>query len=123
MRFVATLLLILLLSGCGKPKETLAGGKPVSHWLEAVHDPDPRVRKTAVFKLGNIGASEIEVLPALSSALKDKDPAVRREAILALAKIGAEAKAAAPVLSEMSHHDHDVQVRKYAAAALERIKD
>jgi hypothetical protein len=122
VRFLVTAFLILLLSGCGKPKETLAGGKPVSHWLEAIHDPDPRVRKSAVFKLGNVGSSESGVLPALTSALNDKDPAVRREAILALAKFGAEAKAAASVLSEMSRQDRDVQVRKYAVAALKRIK-
>src|SRR5215831_19358490 len=75
MRVAVTLVLVLLLSGCGKPKTTLAGGKPVSHWLEAIHNPDPRVRKTAIFKLGNVGASEADVLPAVTAALKDPDAA------------------------------------------------
>src|SRR6516165_8224641 len=105
MRIVVTCLLIMLLSGCGKPKTILAGGKPVSHWLEAVRDPDPRVRKTAIFKLGNVGPSDADVLPAVTAALKDPDAAVRREAILALVKFGPAAKEAAPILIDMRQHD------------------
>jgi HEAT repeat protein len=112
----------MLLAGCGKPKTTLAGGKPVSHWLEAAHDPDTRVRKTAVFKLGNIGPGEADVLPAVTAALKDTDAAVRRQAILALVKFGAAAKDAAPILTEMHRHDRDAQVRSHAAKALESLE-
>jgi HEAT repeat protein len=122
MRVAVTGLLIMLLAGCGKPKTTLAGGKPVSHWLEAVHDPDPRVRKTAVFKLGNIGLGEADVLPSVTAALKDPDAAVRHEAILALVKFGAAAKEAAPILTEMHRRDRDAQVRSHAAKALESLE-
>jgi HEAT repeat protein len=122
MRLVVTAFLILLLAGCGKPKATLAGGKPVGYWVEAVTDPDPHVRKTAVFKLGNVGPSEAEALPAVINALKDRDAEVRREAILALVKFGPEAKAVAPVLAEMSRHDRDVQVRSHAAKALKNLE-
>jgi HEAT repeat protein len=122
MRFVVTLLLVLFLCGCGKPKDTLAGGKPVSYWLEAVKDPDARVRKTAVFKLGNIGPGEAEALSAVTATLNDPDAAVRREAILALVKFGAAAKEAAPILTEMHRRDRDAQVRSHAAKALESLE-
>ena len=122
MRIVVTCLLIMLLAGCGKPKTTLAGGKPVSHWLEAVHDPDPRVRKGAIFKLGNVGPSDADVLPAVTAALKDPDATVRREAILALVKFGAAAKEAAPILTEIERRDRDAQVRSHAAKALESLE-
>jgi len=122
MRFVIPAILILFLTGCGKPKTMLAGGKPVSHWLQAVHDPDPRIRRTAVFKLGNVGSSEAEVLPAVTAALQDKDPAVRREAILALVKFGAAAKEAAPILTQMYQQDRDAHVRSHVAKALERLE-
>ena len=122
MRIVVLGLLIMLLSGCGKPKTILAGGKPVSHWLEAVRDPDPRVRKTAIFKLGNVGPSDADVLPAVTTALKDPDAAVRREAILALVKFGPAAKEAAPILIDMRQHDRDALVRSHAANALKNLE-
>jgi hypothetical protein len=122
MRFAILFIVALGLFGCSKPKTTLAGGKPVSYWVQAVHAPEARVRKEAVFKLGNVGPSESEALPAVISALKDVDASVRREAILALVKFGAAAKEAAPILTEMSMRDRDAQVRKYAAMALEKIQ-
>jgi HEAT repeat protein len=123
MRLVVISLLTLCLFGCGKPKSSLSGGKPASYWIQAVSDPDPHVRKTAVFKLGNVGSSEAEALPAVTAALKDPDALVRREAILALVKFGAEAKEATATLTQMRRLDRDARVRNYAAAALERIKD
>ncbi|HMF12214.1 MAG TPA: HEAT repeat domain-containing protein, partial [Gemmataceae bacterium] len=74
------------------------------------------------FKLGNVGASEAEILPAITAALKDSDAAVRREAILALVKFGADAKPVVPILAELRQHDRDAQVRKYAGLALDRLR-
>jgi HEAT repeat protein len=121
MRVVVVSSLILCFAGCTKPKTILAGGKPVSYWLHAVRDPDPRLRKQAVFKLGNVGPSEAQALPAVTAALKDPDASVRREAIHALVKFGPEAKSARPILAELRQKDRDAQVRKYAGMALEKL--
>jgi HEAT repeat protein len=107
--------------GCGETQPTLAGGKPVAHWVSALQDPDAKLRKTAVFKLGNVGPADAAVLPALLGALKDSDAGVRREAILALMKCGPDARDAIPALSEIRGRDPDPKVREHAARALERI--
>jgi HEAT repeat protein len=122
MRCVILTLSAFCIIGCGKSAITLAGGKPVSHWLQVVKDPDPRIRKNAVFKLGNIGPGEAAVLPAVIAALEDKEAAVRREAILALMKFGAAAKEAAPILIELRQHDRDALVRSHAANALKNLE-
>jgi HEAT repeat protein len=120
MRIFVAVGLAVLLSGCGEARPTLAGGKPVHHWVAALADPDVGVRKKAAFKLGNVGPT---ALPALVGALKDDAPEVRREAILALLKCGAAASEAAPTLSALHQHDLDPQVRNYAARALEKLQD
>jgi HEAT repeat protein len=111
----------LLLCGCAKSPPTLAGGKPVSHWVEALRGPDAKARKKAVAKLGNVGAADAAVLPALTAALRDRDPGVRREAILALLKCGPGAREAAGPLAVLRQRDRDPQVRAYAAKALAKI--
>jgi HEAT repeat protein len=121
-RIVLATLPILVLSGCGKGQPTLAGGKPVSYWVQALHDPDARVRKKAVFKLGNAGAADASVLPALLRALKDVDAAVRCEAILALLKLGPPAREALPILGELERSDRDARVRACATRALEKLR-
>jgi HEAT repeat protein len=112
---------LVAVAGCGRTPPTLAGGKPVSYWLEAVQGPDSRLRKTAVFRLGNVGPGDAAVMPALLGALRDRDAAVRREAILALMKCGAEARDAVPALTDLRQRDRDAQVRAYAARALESL--
>jgi HEAT repeat protein len=122
MRIVAFAILMVGAIGCGKAQPTLAGGKPVSYWVEATHNPDPRVRKQAVFKLGNVGPTDPAALPAVTEALKDTDAGVRRVAILALVKFGGDARSALPVLTELRQRDRDAQVRSDAAKALDRIQ-
>src|SRR5579871_3384331 len=100
-RLVLATLLLGAVGGCGRTPPTLAGGKPVNYWLEAVRGPDARQRKTAVFKLGNVGPGEAAVVPALLGALRDRDAGVRREAIVALMKCGADARDAVPVLADL----------------------
>jgi HEAT repeat protein len=125
MRLVclSTLLLgaVALVNGCGKPAPLLAHGKPVGDWVQALKDPDARVRKKSASVLGNVGAIDPEVVPALAAALKDRDAGVRSEAVLALLKIGPAAQEAAPALAE-AQTDRDPKVRTYAAQALERIQ-
>jgi HEAT repeat protein len=122
MRSILVAILLVLVCGCGKKQPILAGGKPVSYWVEALHDPDPGLRKKAAFKLGNVGPADASVLPALIEALKDAEPRVRCEAILALVKFGSGAKAAIPALTEVEQQDTDDRVRTYAANALQRLQ-
>jgi HEAT repeat protein len=109
-------------TGCGKRQPMLAGGKPVGAWVQALQDPDARVRKQAAFKLGNVGPADPAALPALIGALKDPHAAVRREAILAVLKCGPAARDAGPVLLELQRNDRDAQVRGYAAQALDKLQ-
>ncbi len=115
-------ILVSLLLGCGQPKAMLAGGKPIDHWLKALQNPNPKVRKTAVTKLGNIGPADSAAVLALNGALKDSDAAVRCEAILALLRTGSPANEAIPTLREMQGKDRNPQVRSYAAQALAKLQ-
>jgi HEAT repeat protein len=114
--------LLLLLVGCGRPQPTLAHGKPVSYWVEALQHADPHERKKAVQVLGNIGPADPAVVPALAGAIKDRDAGVRGEAVLALLKIGPAAQEAAPALREAGK-DRDPHVRANAAKALARMQN
>jgi len=85
-------------------------------------DPDYKIRREAVAKLGNFGATDPGVVPALIGCLHDVDARVRGEAVLALAKIGPDAKRAIGDLDAMARQDRDAKVREYAARALERLR-
>jgi len=115
-------ILLVFLQGCSQSPPTLSGGRPVSHWVEALRSSDAKSRKEAAFKLGNVGPTDPTALPALLGALKDRDAVVRREAILALLKFGPEAREAVPALTELREHDRDPKVRDYAARALEKLQ-
>jgi HEAT repeat protein len=121
--FLLLSILAVFLSGCGKGQPTLAGGKPLSHWLEALKDPDAKQRKTAVFKLGNVGPGEPEIIPALVEMLKDRDAGVRGETILALVKFGPAAAEAVPALTLLQTQDPDGKVREYASKALAKLQN
>jgi HEAT repeat protein len=117
------ILLAILLAGCGRSSAPLAvHGKPVAHWLQALHDSDAKARRKAVEALGNAGAADPAVVPALIATLEDREPGVRSAAVLALLKIGPEAGEAVPALRKVLQ-DKDVKVRTYAAKALERIEN
>ena len=122
MRFVLILGLAILAGGCAKAPPPLAHGKPINHWVEALQDPDARVRKKAVDVLGNIGAVDPVIVPALVGAVKDRDARVRAEAVLGLLRIGPAAREAIPVLEEAQKKDRDAKVRTYAGKALEKIQ-
>jgi HEAT repeat protein len=110
------------LSGCGGAAPTMAGGKPVAHWVEQLRSPDARARKHAVEKLGNVGPSDPAAWPAVLAALKDADAAVRREAVLALMKFGQEGREAVATLADLSRRDPSPRVRDYAARALRKLE-
>jgi HEAT repeat protein len=114
--------LAALLGGCGPAKPTLSGGKPVSHWVEALGSPDAQLRKKAVAKLGNVGRSDPAAWPAVLGALKDPEAAVRREAVRAVLKFGPDAAGAVDVLGELQQRDADAGVRADAGRALEKLR-
>src|SRR5262245_35577210 len=89
-----------LLNGCGSKAPLTAHGKPVSHWVWALQDPDPKVRQKAVVALGHVGTADPAAIPAVTGAVKDRDAGVRRAAVLALLAIGPEARDALPALTE-----------------------
>jgi len=119
MKRIALLLLLITVSGCGREQPKMAGSK----WADLLHVNDTRVRRRAVFTLGNIGPSDPAVLPALIVALKDRDASVRREAILALAKYGPGAREALSALRQIERNDPDAQVRAYSAQARQKLND
>jgi HEAT repeat protein len=123
MRIFLMAMLVLSLAGCGKGPPTMAGGKPVRYWVEALQSSDVALRKKAVFKLGNAGPADAAVFPALVEALKDPDPQVRAEAIRALAKCGHQARKAIGELTELERQDGDAAVRAAAARLLTLLQD
>ena len=114
--------LVALPAGCQRPRSVLAGGKPVRHWVEALRSGEARTRRQAALKLGNVGAGEPAVLPALLGALNDPDAGVRRAAILALLKCGPAARHGEPALAELGRRDPDPGVRACAEQALEKLR-
>jgi HEAT repeat protein len=94
----------------------------VSHWLQALHDPDAKERAEAAKKLGHVGPADPSACPALVEALADPDARVRGAAILGLLECGAAAKTAVPALQDLKEHDPDAGVRNYAGQALEKIQ-
>jgi HEAT repeat protein len=121
MRRAFVVLLLVLTIGCHKTEPTMAHGRPVGDWVAALSDPDARARKKAAGVLGNVGAIDPAVVPALAGAVRDREPAVRAEAVRALAKIGPAARDAEPALAE-AQKDPNATVRQYAAQALERVR-
>jgi HEAT repeat protein len=122
MRLYLFVALAVVVGGCGGPaKPTQVHDKPLAYWLETLRGSDAQARRKAVVVLGNVGAVDDAIVPALIDAVRDRDPAVRREAMLALLKIGPEAEAAIPVLQEAAR-DKDAKVRQAAAAALKHIE-
>jgi HEAT repeat protein len=121
MRRVVLLAAVLAQGGCGKPPPTTAHGKPVAQWVQALWGPDVRARKQAADVLGNVGAIDGSVVPALARAVKDRDAGVRRAAVRALLKMGPGAKGAVPALEEATK-DRDGRVGAYAAEALRKVR-
>lgn len=122
MKQVFFLTLAILIVGCGRSStEVICSGQPTRYWVEALKNPDARLRLKAVKALGNIGPADAPAIPALIEALKDEDPRIRAEAAVALHKNASEAQEASYALNE-ALYDQNEHVRVCAAKALEKIQ-
>src|SRR5262249_50427264 len=63
MTRTALLLILLCFAGCTKPQPMLAHGKPVQHWVDALHEADVNKRVKAVEVLGNVGVADAAAIP------------------------------------------------------------
>ena len=109
--------------GCGPSQPPIAGGKPLEHWLEKVHDKEAAERVEAVKKLGNIGIKSERGLSAICESLSDPAPSVRKEAIYAVVRNWPASRNALPVLEEMKEKDDDTAIRKMAEEAHANLKE
>ncbi len=114
-----------LLEGCAnhEPIAIKAGGRDVAAWIADLDHRDPRVRRQAVLKLGNILDADPAVAPALAGALRDRDPIVRRDAIFAVVKLKSPTPAILDQVSRIAESDHDPKLRDIATRALEKLKN
>jgi hypothetical protein len=96
----------------------LAGGREVRSWIADLHNPQPKVRRQAVLKLGNVGDSDSAVADALAEALRDSDPLVRRDAVMAVAKLLKPGDAVIAQLKVMEKSDRDSLTRDFAKRAI-----
>jgi HEAT repeat protein len=122
MRYLLVAGLLVLAGGCAKSPPTMAHGRPVEHWVQALQGRDAQARRKAVRVLGNVGPGDPAALPALARAAADPAPAVRREAVRALLKLGPAAREALPAL-ERCRRDPDAQVRRDAALGVEKLRE
>jgi HEAT repeat protein len=118
---IAAAMAAFLVAGCGKDREQISHGKPVSYWLGELKQPDAKARKKAVQALGHVGKADPAALKAVAEAVQDRDPAVRREALTALMNLGPDAREVESAV-EAAARDSDPTVRALAGKALERIR-
>ena len=89
---------------------------------EELAHPDVRVRRSALDVLETSGSLALPALPALTRALRDSDRFVRWSAVRTVGNLG---PAAAPqTIDDLTRllRDPDVELRKAAANALERLR-
>ena len=99
----------------------VAAGLPaVPALLECARDGGPRVRKYALFALGELETDAPEVVDALVAGCRDEDPAVRLNAVESLGLKNGTPPAAAETLAA-ALFDADDEVRFNASLALARL--
>src|SRR5262249_25591579 len=84
-------------------------------FLEALKDPEPRVRSAAASYLGAIRPVPKEALPALTEAVKDPDSNVRYRAVGGVGGVGPEA---IPVLVEAMKNATERHIKMAVAGYL-----
>jgi HEAT repeat protein len=119
-RWMALVLLLTLLSGCGKKPPY--GSRSVRELEGMLEDPHPEVQAQGALGLGLHGSEARSAVPALVRTLKSPDTLVRQQAALALGKIsGGDADAATVTALMDALGDPQWSVRRQAALALGEI--
>ncbi|HEX5270862.1 MAG TPA: HEAT repeat domain-containing protein [Gemmataceae bacterium] len=96
-------------------------GHGAGHWTGALDDPDPKVRRRAIFALGMLGSDAEDAIPALGAIMvNDDDSDLRVEASLALSKLGPATRSEVPSLAR-ALGDENPLVRINAARTLFRL--
>ena len=116
--------LVLAAASCGpEPRgPLLAGGHEVRSWVEALKDGDPKKRRVAVLKLGNVGGADPAAAEGLAQALGDADAQVRRDSVIAVAKLKSPGGTIMTRLRQMSEGDQDPRARDLAKKAVVRFE-
>jgi hypothetical protein len=119
----AVLVLVGAASGADERdlREPSFDGKPLRHWLDALKDPRPAVRRQAAQALAAIFPAAKEAVPSLLAALKDSEVSVRGEAAAALVKIDPRHIAEAQPSLIAALKDKDPEVRCTAAQGLGQV--
>jgi hypothetical protein len=75
--------------------------------IECAHDPDPNVRRPALFVLADSAVRLDVIRDALTNALNDPDPQARLTALVGLGAYGPGARSAVPALVPLLHDPED----------------
>lgn len=106
--------------GCALQGLKDIGPTAVPLLIDALKNPDRRVRRKASCVIDNIGY-ELRKVGDFQSALADPVASVRRHAIAALEKTGS--KRAIPQLEKMARDEPDCSVQQAAKRALRKRRD
>jgi HEAT repeat protein len=100
-------------------EEAFSEARPISFWIDQLHDAQAARREQAAKAVGSIGSSAKAAVPALLQAVEDQEARVRLAAIQSLGRIGPDAKDAAPALIQVYQQGNEAEdIRKAAVAAL-----
>ena len=81
-------------------------------------DPNPRVRRMALFCLRELAPEEPATLDVLLEASRDRDPKLRRAALSSMGALEAPPAAITERLAQLLESDPDPEVRRLAGTAL-----
>ena len=111
-----------LLTGCGAKEPYRSGGRTGAYWMQALKQPDVKLRRKAALKIGPIMVTHDACRSAAIEALRDEDAQVRLAAIRLL-KVYATSHAAsvAPALRRLEQTDPDLAVRQAAKLAIQEF--
>jgi len=99
----------------------MAATSAVPNLLAALKDPVPMVRMSAALALVRVDPHHPGVAPVLIAFLDPKDADQRKGIVDSISLMGPDGQDGAPVLAHLLATDPDVQVRKGAIEALEKV--
>lgn len=118
-------LCLLLLAGPAVSQEDAeprVRGRTASEWLVVLRTAkEPNQRRAAIVALGILGPKQLDVVPALASAVNDAEELVRLTAIQTLSGMDQDARGAVTALAKVANQDKSAQVREAACKALGKL--